>query len=105
TSAAGPKTLRDFSDDAVGSPPPGFVFAATRQAPSDRWLVQRAGEERFLTHTPAAGGSGGYALAMLQDVQFENVSVAVRLKLVGGKRSGGLVWRYRDSENFYMARL
>jgi hypothetical protein len=30
---------------------------------------------------------------------------SVRLKLTEGERVGGLVWRYQDSENFYLAAL
>jgi hypothetical protein len=31
--------------------------------------------------------------------------VSVRLKLTEGERLGGLVWRYQDAENFYLAAL
>src|SRR5262245_9116700 len=101
---AGPKTTRAFTEDAGGAPPAGFLITAPRPGPPDRWIVQREGDERFLAHAATPGGSG-YSLAILQDLQHQHVEIAVRLKLVGGHRSGGFVWRYRDPENFYMARI
>jgi hypothetical protein len=33
------------------------------------------------------------------------VAISVRLRLTSGERSGGLVWRAQDAENYYLARL
>ena len=34
-----------------------------------------------------------------------DVSVSARVRLAGGQRSGGIVWRVQDAENYYLARL
>ena len=102
---AGADATRTFDDDPVASRPPGFTFAATRQAVSDQWIVERDGSNRFLTHPRDASGRPGYALAVLDDAESKDLAIAVRLKFTGGNREGGLIWRYQDASNFYSARL
>ena len=43
---------------------------------------------------------------MLYDVNFDDVDLTVRLKAVAGDldRGGGLVWRAKDKNNYYIAR-
>ena len=47
-----------------------------------------------------------YPMAILNDVTFRDGDVSVRLKPVSGRevQAGGLVWRYRDENNYYLAR-
>ena len=104
THVAGSNSVRTFNDDPVGSRPPGFVFASSRQAPSDHWIVERDGDNRFLTHTLGPSGPG-FALAVLDGIQSKDLAISARLKFSGGNGEGGLVWRYQDAGNFYMARL
>jgi hypothetical protein len=42
---------------------------------------------------------------VLQLSHATTIRASVRLKLPDGQRVGGLVWRYRDPENFYAAAL
>jgi hypothetical protein len=50
---------------------------------------------------------GRYALAVLDDVSLEDLRLSVRIKAVEGRmdQAGGVVWRYRNSENYLVARL
>jgi hypothetical protein len=102
TGASGPRT---FDSDAVGKPPAGFTFHAARYAAAPRWLVEREGANGFLAHGGEASGHAGFDLAVLDGERSRNVSVSARLRLVSGQRSGGLVWRLQDPENYYLARL
>jgi len=44
-------------------------------------------------------------LAVLDSSSLRDGEVSVRLKFVSGKdKSGGVVWRYRDENNYYVAR-
>ena len=97
--------LRTFDDDTVGAQPPGFTFATARQQTPGRWLVRSEGSNHYLTHVADAGSSGGFALAVLDVPHPIDMRASVRLKLTEGERVGGLVWRYQDSENFYLAAL
>jgi hypothetical protein len=98
-------TMRTFDDDAVGSAPPGLTFAMARQQTIGRWLVRAEGSNHYLTHLADTAASGGFALAVLDTPHPAQMRASVRLKLIEGERVGGLVWRYQDAENFYLAAL
>jgi hypothetical protein len=50
--------------------------------------------------------AGRFPLAVLRDVTFRDGEVSVRFKPVAGKvdEAAGLVWRYRDRNNYYIVR-
>ena len=97
--------VRTFDEDAVGSPPPGFTFTMARQQTPGRWLVHADGASHYLTHLADPAAAGGFSLAVLDTPHPAQMRVSVRLKLTEGERVGGLVWRYHDAENFYLAAL
>lgn len=97
--------VRTFDDDASGAPPPGFTFATARQQAAGRWLVRADGSNHYLTHLADPAASGGFSLAVLDTPHPAQMRASVRLKLPDGERVGGLVWRYQDAENFYLAAL
>jgi hypothetical protein len=104
-SAAASGPPRTFDGDPVGRPPAGFTFHVVRYSSAPRWLVQRDGTNGFLAHGGDAAGHTGFDLAVLDGDKTRNVSVSARVRLASGQRSGGLVWRVQDAENYYLARL
>lgn len=96
--------VRTFDEDPAGASPRGFTFAEARGASSDLWTIERTGGHGVLVHRRADRGHG-FALAVLDGVAYRSVEVSVRTRLVGGARDGGLVWRYQDEANYYLARL
>lgn len=105
TAASAQVVVRTFDEDAVGTPPPGFTLAVARQQSAGRWLVRAEGSNHHLTHLADPAASGGFSLAVLDAPHPAHVRASVRLKLTDGERVGGLVWRYQDAENFYLAAL
>jgi hypothetical protein len=97
--------VRTFEEDELGSPPPGLMFAMARQQTVGRWLVRADGSNHYLTHLADPAASGGFSLALLETPHPPQMRVSARLKLTEGERVGGLVWRYQDAENFYVAAL
>jgi hypothetical protein len=93
-----------FDADATGAAPPGFTLAAMRQASPGAWLVRDEAGLRVLSHG-AEPAATGYALAIAPGEPRADVLVSVRLRLAGGRRVGGLVWRYQDAHNYYAAVL
>ena len=93
-----------FDHDKAGSPPPGFLFAAMRQPAPGSWIVRRNGSTAYLAHETDQGAQG-YALAIYDGPSWRDVSVSVRVRLSGGRRAGGLVWHYVDSQHYYAAIL
>lgn len=95
---------RTFNDVRTGDLPAGFELATTRQDGPGTWLVRRTGSDGWLVHEgdPAAMG---FALALAPDAPLRDVRVSVRLRLAGGARAGGLVWRYLGPADYYAAIL
>ena len=97
--------LRTFDDDKVGAPPPGFTLAAGRDASADRWAVRRDGNVRALVHEGKASPPDSFTVAIYSGGQYGDVEVSVRFKATGGGRTAGLVWKYQDPMNYYVAQL
>ena len=93
-----------FDDARPGVLPAGFELAAMRQDTPGQWLVRREGVNGFLVHQ-ADGAATGFALALAPDAAVRDVQASVRLRLTGGTRAGGLVWRYTDAGHYYGAFL
>lgn len=97
----------DFSSDTVGRPPKGFSFGHTAGvgAPG-KWVVQQEGTNRVLVQADADATRSRFPVAVLSDVKAADVDLSVRFKPVSGRvdQAGGLVWRYRDQENYYIVR-
>lgn len=96
--------IRTFDQDTPGVPPPGFTFSAARQPAPGRWFVRADGANQFLSHA-ADPGSSGFSLATLDATAPPRLRVSARLKLIDGERTGGLVWRYQDPDNYYLVSL
>lgn len=97
----------DFSQDAVGKPPAGFTFGHTAKvgAPG-RWVVQAEGANKVLAQADPDSTRARFPVAVLTDVTAADVDLSVRFKPVSGKvdRAAGLVWRFRDEDNYYIVR-
>jgi hypothetical protein len=97
----------DFSDDAVGQPPKGFGFGRTGNvgAPG-KWIVQSEGSNKYLSQTDADSTRSRFPLAVLSDINAADVDLSVRFRPVSGRvdQAAGLVWRYRDQDNYYIVR-
>jgi hypothetical protein len=97
--------MRTFDDDKIGAPPAGFMLAAGRDAASDGWTVRREGAARVLIREGKPSPADSFAVAVFSGAQYHDVQVSVRFKVIGGGRTAGLVWKYRDPLNHYSAHL
>ena len=97
----------DFSADAVGQAPKGFAFGHTAKlgAPG-RWVIQQDGANHVLAQTDPDPTRTRFPVAVLSDVTAGDVDLSVRFKPISGRvdQAGGLVWRYRDEDNYYIVR-
>jgi hypothetical protein len=102
--AAQPAPPRTFDAEPAGTKPAGFAFAAMRRPSPGVWLVRRAGTNGYLAHEsdPSAQGFG---LAVAPDDPVRDAAVTIRLRLAGGSRAAGLVWRYQDADHHYQVLL
>jgi hypothetical protein len=96
-----------FESDREEREPKGFYFDETGRAPGAKWRVLRDGDNNVLAQLDTSREKNRFALAVVEDVRLKDVKLTVRIKAVAGDvdQSGGLVWRYRNSENYLVARL
>jgi hypothetical protein len=92
-----------FDDLPAGRPPPGFLFPSSPKEQPGQWAVLHDGVNAVLGQLRR--GPPGAQLAVVEGSAFGNLVLSVRVRLVGGARSAGVVWRYRDPENYYLASL
>jgi hypothetical protein len=105
--ASGETKKVDFSGDAVGQPPKGFVFAHTAKTGSPgKWVVQADGDNKVLAQTDADSTRSRYPVAVMSDASAANVDLSVRIKPISGRvdQAAGLVWRYQNADNYYLVR-
>jgi len=97
----------DFETDKVGGKPAGFYFDETGRAPDGKWRVADDEGKHVLAQLDRSREHTRYALAVVEKSSIEHVKVSVRMKAVKGDldKAGGVMWRYRDSENYLVARL
>jgi hypothetical protein len=93
-----------FGADKPGAAPAGFTLGAWCQPRAAPWTIRRAGTNGYLHHE-AQPQAPGYALAIAPSPAGRDIELSARLRLAGGGRAGGLVWRHRDDQNFYAAVL
>ncbi len=97
----------DFSEDAVGEPPRGFEFGHTaRVGVPGRWLVQAEGPNRYLVQSDPDPTRSRFPVAILSGLTAADVDLSVRFRPVSGHvdQAAGLIWRYRDEDNYYIVR-
>jgi hypothetical protein len=97
----------DFSSEAVGQPPKGFSFGHTAKVgTAGKWVIQAEGTNKFLAQTDADSTRARFPVAVLSDVTAADVDLLVRFRPISGcvDQAAGLVWRYRDEDNYYVVR-
>jgi hypothetical protein len=98
----------DFDGDAVGGPPKGFSFALTGQGKPGVWVVRKddVAHGSVLVQTDADPTDYRFPVAIYNDFSAVDVTLSVSFKAIAGKgdQGAGLVWRYRDANNYYVTR-
>ena len=85
--------------------PSGFVADATNKAKSIKWNVINDIGNKVVVQQAENSGSC-YNLLVLDKVAYNDFSASVKIKAISGEedQGGGLVWRYIDKNNYYVAR-
>ena len=94
----------------VGELPRDWLAAKTGEGPGSVWKVVEdatAPGGKALAQTSAEGPKRLFNLCVNDKVKFRDLDVSVAFKAVAGKidQGGGLVWRYKDHNNYYLARM
>ena len=93
-----------FDTYSPGQLPPAWSAVS----PGSRWEISRdetaPSKPYVLAQRPCGGHAGAASVIVWDKANFRDGDVFVKFKPVGGERdrSGGVVWRYRDSGNYYV---
>jgi len=99
----------DFESDAIGSPPAGFEFARTGQGAEGKWIVHADPDKpsnHVLVQESADPTDYRFPLAVVKEGSYKDVTLSVRARPVSGEvdQGFGMVWRYKDANNYYITR-
>jgi hypothetical protein len=94
-----------FQQDAIGSPPKGWTITMTGRG-DPHWTVVRDETAPSQSHVLKQSGTATFPLALKQGTSIRDGFVEARFKAIAGSedRAGGLVWRARDANNYYVVR-
>jgi hypothetical protein len=106
---ASDKVVRDFESDPVGAPPAGFEFGRTGRGAEGKWVVRiekGADKNHVLVQESADPTDYRFPLAILKEDAYKDVTLSVRARPLTGEvdQGFGLVWRYKDANNYYITR-
>lgn len=100
----------DFQSDKVDEAPAGFSFGRTGRGRPGKWIVRvdptAPAGDHVLAQVDADDTGDRFPVAVADAPALQDVRLEVRCKPVSGKvdQACGLVFRYRDENNYYLAR-
>ncbi len=95
----------NFDAYAVGAPPPHCTAGVTGKG-APRWTVEADATAPSPPNVLKQSGSGDFPWCVWRDKSFADGFVEVRFKPLSGQRdqAGGVIWRWKDAGNYYVAR-
>ena len=103
--AASSETV-NFDQAEVGKPPSGWTATQTGTGQA-RWTVVQDETAPSKPNVLKQSGQATYPLCLKDDTSVKDGFVEVKLKALSGEedQAGGLVWRAKDANNYYIARV
>lgn len=94
-----------FDKIKLGTLPPGWIAGATGSG-SPKWAIEADSTAPSKFNVLKQSGQGNYPWCVKKDASLTDGFVEVKFKSISGKedQAGGLVWRWKDSDNYYVAR-
>ena len=94
-----------FDRDAPGALPAGWRAGVTGRG-SPKWSVEADASAPSRPNVLKQSGGGTFPWCVKPDVSLENGYVEVKFKPLTGRedQAGGVVWRWKDGDNYYVAR-
>jgi hypothetical protein len=94
-----------FDSDPVGATPTGWAFGSTGGG-APRWTVEADSSAPSPPNVLRQSGSGSFPWCVKQGTALAAGAVEVKFKPLAGRgdQAGGVVWRWKDGDNYYIAR-
>ncbi len=104
TSAARAGTV-NFDDAKTGAPPPGWTATQTGRGAA-KWTIEKDDTAPSKPNVLKQSGEATYPVCLKNDTSVQNGFVEVKFKPISGKedQAGGVIWRCKDADNYYIAR-
>jgi len=101
--ATGVAQTVDFSGEAIGAIPAGWVCGVTGKG-APKWTVSTDPVDN--ANVLLQSGSGTFPWCVRSGTALVDGSVETTFKPMAGRedRAGGVVWRWKDGDNYYIAR-
>jgi hypothetical protein len=100
----------NFDSDPTGALPPGWTSTMTHAGGAPKWEVRpdntAPSKPNVLAQLSNDPTDGRFPLAILDKANFKDGELSVRTRAISGHvdQGAGLVWRYRDPNNYYLVR-
>jgi len=95
----------NFDNAAVGSAPAGWTATKTGTG-NAKWTIERDDSAPSKPNVLKQSGTATYPICFKDDTNLKDGFVEVKFKPISGKddQAGGVVWRLKDANNYYIAR-
>ena len=107
---AGKQFVYNFDTDAPGQLPAKFHSAKTGAGTAEKWVVSAdptaPSKPNVVTQTSTDQTDYRFPLLISDEGSFQDLDLSVKFKAVSGNidRAGGLVFRLKDPNNYYIVR-
>jgi 3-keto-disaccharide hydrolase len=108
--AAGMALTYNFDNDTPGGAPAKFHGARTGQGAEGKWVVMAdptaPSKPNVVAQTSADTTDYRFPLLIADEGSFKDLDLSVKFKAVAGRvdRAGGLIFRVKDANNYYIVR-
>lgn len=95
----------NFDKEVPGSLPRGWTAGVTGQG-HPKWAIESDPTAPSKPNVLKQSGEGTFPWCVKKDVSITDGFVEVKFKPISGKedQAGGLIWRWKDGNNYYVAR-
>ena len=100
----------NFDTATAGTLPTGWTVAMTHKGGAPKWEVIKddsaPSKPNVLAQVSKDSTGGRFPLAIYDKASLKDGTLTVKFKAISGNadQAAGLVWRYKDSENYYIVR-
>ena len=97
-----------FESAKIGTTPMEWTAGVTgaKAGKAPRWEVIEDNGRKVLGQLESGGANGDFPVCLKRGSTFKNGTVSIRFKSISGRvdQAGGVVFRAKDKDNFYIAR-
>ncbi len=103
--ANAPAQTENFDKAATGALPAGWKCGVTGRG-SPRWQIEADATAPSKPNVLKQAGRGTFPWCVKDGVSMKDGFVEVKFKSISGKedQAGGVMWRWKDGDNYYVAR-